>query len=213
MTSLPVKFVEYVAAFGAVCATAYYFIGIWSARAFLSDADRESRDNAFSPPISILKPLKGMDPQLYESLRSHCRQDYPDYELIFGVRDLEDPAVPVVRQLQAEFPHLPIQLIICNRNLGQNTKVSNLAQMVLSARHDHLIVNDGDIRVPVDQQRRAHERGRHLLHRPFHQFRDRVIPGLGPFLAGIGQQRAHKLAAERYGPVIEFVIGHAGAYG
>ena len=155
MTSLPVKFVEYLAAFGAACATAYYFIGIWSARAFLRDADRESSDSGFCPPISILKPLKGMDPQLYESLRSHCRQDYPDYEIIFGVRDLEDPAVPVVRQLQAEFPHVPIQLIACSRNLGVNTKVSNLVQMVASARHNHLVVNDGDIRVPTDYLRRV----------------------------------------------------------
>jgi ceramide glucosyltransferase len=155
MTSLPVKFVEYVAAFGATCATTYYLIGVWSARAFLRHVGRESRDHRFSPPISILKPLKGVDPQLYEGLRSHCRQDYPDYEIIFGVRDPQDPAVPLVRQLQAEFPQVPIRLITCSTNLGENTKVSNLAQMVISARHDHLIVNDGDIRVPADYVRQV----------------------------------------------------------
>ena len=61
------------------------------------------------PPVSILKPLKGTDPEMYESFRSHCLQDYPEYEIIFGVSDPDDPAVDSVKQLQREFPDRRIQ--------------------------------------------------------------------------------------------------------
>lgn len=90
---------------------------------------------------------------MVESFRSHCRQDYPAYEIIFGVSDHADPAIPLVGQLQAEFPHLRIRLMICEQNLGNNTKVSNLAQMLKEARYEHLIVNDSDIRVPANYLR------------------------------------------------------------
>jgi len=100
-----------------------------------------------TPPISILKPLKGTDPEIYECLRSHCLQDYPEYEIIFGASDPNDPAIATVKRLQSEFPANRIQLIVCPKILGANIKVSNLAQMFPFARHDHLIVNDSDIRV------------------------------------------------------------------
>ena len=85
MTSLPVKLMEYASAVGAVCAIAYYITGIWSARAFLKSVRHQQPAATFAPPISILKPLKGIDPELYENLRSHCRQAYPDYEIVCGV--------------------------------------------------------------------------------------------------------------------------------
>ncbi len=107
------------------------------------------------PPVSILKPLKGTDPEIYQSFRSHCLQDYPEYEIIFGVNDPNDPAVASVRQLQSEFPALSIRLIVCDKTLGANVKVSNLAQMLAKARHRHLLVNDSDIRVEADYLRRV----------------------------------------------------------
>jgi ceramide glucosyltransferase len=107
------------------------------------------------PPVSILKPLKGTDPDIYESFRSHCLQDYPDYEIIFGVSDPGDPAVASVEQLQREFPDRTIRLVVCPKKLGANVKVSNLEQMLPAARHDHLIVNDSDIRVEPDYLRRV----------------------------------------------------------
>jgi len=130
---------------GTISSALYYFLCLWSAANFL----RESQppiDSAL-PPVSILKPLKGIDPKMLESFRSHCRQDYPQYEIIFGVSDAGDPAIEIVRNLQREFPQLEIQLIVCPKILGANTKVSNLAQMLPEARFDHLIVNDSDIRV------------------------------------------------------------------
>jgi ceramide glucosyltransferase len=91
-----------------------------------------------------------MDPEIYESFRSHCLQDYSQYEIIFGVSDPNDPAVESVRQLQREFPQREIRLVICPKMLGANVKVSNLAQMLPTARYERLIVNDSDIRVQPD---------------------------------------------------------------
>ncbi len=106
-------------------------------------------------PVSILKPLKGTDPDVYESFRSHCLQDYPEYEIIFGVSDPHDPAVASVQQLQREFPDHAIRLVVSPNILGANVKVSNLEQMLTSARFEHLIVNDSDIRVERDYLRRV----------------------------------------------------------
>ncbi len=142
-----IKIVEIVAAMGSCASVAYYILCIASAAKFrIVQRSQAGRSTMF--PLSILKPLKGTDPQMLESFRSHCRQDYPDYELIFGISDRNDPAIPLVQQLQAEFPQRAISLIFCEQNLGNNTKVSNLAQMLKTARFEHLIVNDSDIRVP-----------------------------------------------------------------
>jgi len=92
---------------------------------------------------------------MYESFRSHCLQDYPEYEILFGVSDLQDPAIELVKRLQQEFPQRDIRLVMCRQRLGANVKVSNLAQMVREARHEVLIVNDSDIRVPRDYLRRV----------------------------------------------------------
>jgi ceramide glucosyltransferase len=92
---------------------------------------------------------------MYESFRSHCLQDYPEYEIIFGVSDPNDPAIRLVEQLKTEFPQRAIRLIVCPERLGANVKVSNLAQMVREARHEYVIVNDSDIRVEPDYLRRV----------------------------------------------------------
>jgi ceramide glucosyltransferase len=107
------------------------------------------------PPISILKPLKGIDPEIYQSFRSHCLQDYPEYEIIFGVNDPNDSAIESVKALQQEFPGRRIQLVVATKILGANVKVSNLAQMLTEARYDHLLVNDSDIRVDHDYLQRV----------------------------------------------------------
>ena len=137
----------------ALCGMGFYLLCVWSARSFL----RSSRKPAagFAPPISILKPLRGVDPQMYESFRSHCIQDYPEYEIIFGVSDVDDPAVEAVHRLMREFPQCHIRLVICRAVLGNNRKISNLAQMLLQARYDHLLINDSDIYVTPDYLRRV----------------------------------------------------------
>jgi ceramide glucosyltransferase len=139
--------IEIVAGSCAVLGTAFYLFSILSAWRFL----RQPRSvPGFHPPVSILKPVRGADPQAYECFRSHCLLDYPEYEVIFGVHDPSDPAVALVERLKKEFPQRRIQLVVCPRELGTNRKVSNLIQMLPAARHDYLLVSDGDIRVPAD---------------------------------------------------------------
>jgi ceramide glucosyltransferase len=106
------------------------------------------------PPVSILKPVRGAEPFTAEAFRSHCEIDYPEYEIIFGVNGGADPAVAAVRQVMAEFPQRKIQLVICADVLGANRKVSNLMQMLPHAAYEHLVIDDGDIRVPKDYLRR-----------------------------------------------------------
>jgi ceramide glucosyltransferase len=128
-----------------VAGLAYYLIALWSARSFLR---RPRFPAGFAPSISILKPLYGLDPGMLEAFASHCHQNYSgDYELLFGVSHLDDPAVAVVQQLQVNFPERAIRLIQTPEVLGPNGKVSNLAQLVPHARFDYLIFNDSDIRV------------------------------------------------------------------
>jgi ceramide glucosyltransferase len=148
---------EIVAVLGTVASIGYYGLSLYGAARFLGErkaAGGGARPTPFSlPPVSILKPLKGTDPEMYESFRSHCLQNYPEYEVIFGVSDADDPAIAFVERLQAEFPQVPIRLVSCLRSLGANTKVSNLAQMVTEAKYEHIVVNDSDIRVEANYLR------------------------------------------------------------
>jgi ceramide glucosyltransferase len=105
------------------------------------------------PPVSILKPLKGTDPEMYESFRSHCLQQYPVYEIVFGVGEADDPAAHLVRRLALEFPDRRIRLVLCQEKLGANGKTSALIQLARAANYDVLLVNDSDIRVAPDYLR------------------------------------------------------------
>src|SRR5271165_2555917 len=151
---------------GCLSSSIYYLICLWSAAVFLrgqrqagiacaEPAEGSARPTPFLPPVSILKPLKGTDPDIYESFRSHCLQDYPEYEIVFGVSDPDDPAVATVRLLQQEFPGHAIRLVVVTETLGANVKVSNLAQMLGEARYEYLLINDSDIRVEGDYLRRV----------------------------------------------------------
>jgi ceramide glucosyltransferase len=142
-----------VAGVFALCGAGFYLLCLWSVHSFR----RGNRipQPGFVPPVSILKPLRGVDPQMYESFRSHCVQDYPDYEIIFGVNDADDPAAEAVHQLMREFPSCRIRLVICPEVLGTNRKTSNVVQMLRYARHDHILINDSDIYVTPDYLRRV----------------------------------------------------------
>src|SRR5271163_129512 len=162
MTHSIVRIIQVVAICGCVSSCVYYFLCLWSAAGFLRERTVSDRKPGEIPgatrtllPISILKPLKGIDPEIYESFRSHCLQDYPEYEIIFGVSDGNDPAIESVKRLQEEFPDRRIRLVVASQILGANVKVSNLAQMLPEAGYDYLIVNDSDIRVQADYLRRV----------------------------------------------------------
>ena len=150
---------ETIAALGTVGSLFFYFLSALSLASVIRDRRKQLKlaplPEGQLPPFSILKPLKGVDPEIWESFCSHCEQDYPEFQLIFGVSDPVDPAIEVVRKLQAKYPNLPIELIVCDRVLGTNIKVSNLAQMLPAARHELLLINDSDIRVPPDYLRKV----------------------------------------------------------
>lgn len=150
--STAIQLLSIIAALGIFSSSIYYFFCFWSAANFLR---KPNAPDSRLPPVTILKPLKGTDPQIYESFRSHCLQDYPEYEIIFGVSDADDPALEAVKKLQREFPKQKIQFIVCPKRLGTNVKVSNLAQMLAHASYDYLIINDSDVRVPADYLRRV----------------------------------------------------------
>jgi ceramide glucosyltransferase len=99
------------------------------------------------PPVTVLKPVCGLDPGLEENLRSFCEQDYPEFEVIFGVRDEADPAVPVIQKVLAEFPGRGFSLVVDGMSPGANPKMANLITMARSARHDLLVIADSDMRV------------------------------------------------------------------
>ncbi len=129
-----------------------YFLAAWIAsRVFIAQHRQHLRRmdaGRFAPGVSILKSLKGLDPAMLDAFRSHCRQTYTgEFELLFGVSSLADPAVAAVEQLRQEFPAIPIQLIECPRRLGANGKVSTLVQLAEYARHNFLLINDSDITV------------------------------------------------------------------
>lgn len=103
-----------------------------------------TRTAAKRPAVTVLKPLCGAEPGLYENLRSFCKQDYPEFQIVFGVCDSDDPALRVVERLVAEFPKLPIDVVIDARQHGGNRKVSSLINMLGRARHDVLLMADSD---------------------------------------------------------------------
>src|ERR1700738_5183832 len=130
----------------AVAGMGYFLAALLSAYVFL--AQRVPRPDGFAPGVSILKSLKGVDPGMLDAFRSHCTQSYAgEYELLFGVSSLDDPAVAAVQQLQREFPQRAIRLIECPLRLGTNGKVSTLAQVVPHAQYPFLLINDSDITV------------------------------------------------------------------
>jgi len=140
----------------AVCGLGYLLLSLWSEWRFLQWQRREQQRPAgtFTPPVSILKPLRGSDRQMYESFRSHCLQDYPRYEILFGVGRADDEAVAEVERLRREFPSHDIRLVECGPAQGPNAKVSTLARLMREAKYNHFVVNDSDIRVEHDYLRR-----------------------------------------------------------
>jgi ceramide glucosyltransferase len=137
----------------ALCGMGFYALCLWSAHRFRS-ITRDAHP-VFTPAVTILKPLRGVDPQMYESFRSHCTQNYPAYEIIFGVSEVDDPAVAAVQRLIEEFPNCKIRLVVCPEVLGNNRKVSNLVQMLGVAQYDHILINDSDIFVAPDYLQRV----------------------------------------------------------
>lgn len=121
-------------------------VSVWQIR-------RTAKTPSKLPPVTVLKPLCGAEPGLYENLRSFCQQDYPEYQIVFGVRDPADPALRVVERLVAELPSVPIAVVIDKRQHGNNHKISSLVNMLSRARHEVLAIADSDAFVGPDYLR------------------------------------------------------------
>ena len=139
-----------------VAAIVYYGIAVVAGLAWFVDRRKQrALGLEFTPPATIFKPVRGADAGAYENFASFCRQDYPTYQLLFGVREEADPAVPIIRQLMADFPACDIDLVTSDRAWGYNAKVSNLQNIFPAAKHDILLIADSDIRVAPDYLRRV----------------------------------------------------------
>jgi ceramide glucosyltransferase len=121
-------------------------------RRFASSTPR--RDPGDMPGITVLKPLHGDEPLLEEALSSICRQAYPVWQVVFGVQDPDDTALPVMRRLQARFPDCDFAVVVDPTEHGPNRKVANLINMIPAAKHDVLVIADSDLHVAPDYLRR-----------------------------------------------------------
>jgi ceramide glucosyltransferase len=144
----------------------YYLLAIYSSARYFRVARRENPPNTdFTPPISCLKPIRGLDDDAYENYASFCRQDYPEYEIVFCV-DRDDPALPVLEKLIADFPQRKIRLLYGSGRDAINDKVARLVRLVSEAQYELLVITDGDIRVGPDYLRAV-----------AHPFRDPKVGG------------------------------------
>jgi ceramide glucosyltransferase len=142
------KLFEYAILFLGAIPFIYYFLAIFSSTRYFLQARRYSFQNLdFTPPISNLKPVRGLDPEAYENFASLCRQDYPEYELIFCATDQSDPCVPVIQKLMRDFPERKIRLLYSAGHTAINDKVAKLGLMLREAQYEYLVFNDSDVRV------------------------------------------------------------------
>jgi len=133
-----------------------------------------SAEPGFAPPVSILKPIYGLDRETYDNYASFCQQDYPEFEILFCVSDDSDPAIPVIRRIIGDFPGRSIRLLIGSEPIGVSDKVNKLCRMVREARHEILIVSDSDVRVGAGFLRAAVE-----------PFRDSAVGGVTCLYRGL----------------------------
>ena len=131
----------------------YYALVLYSTARYFPQSRREAaEDSGYTPPISCLKPIKGLDEDAYENYASFCDQDYPKYEIVFCV-DAGDPALPVLEKLIRGFPQMDIRLLIGSGRDAINDKVGRLTRLTAEAKYDLFVITDGDIRVKPDYLR------------------------------------------------------------
>ncbi|MGA6988278.1 MAG: glycosyltransferase [Terriglobales bacterium] len=132
----------------------YYLIALYSSWQYFRRTLRGNvPDHTFTPPVSNLKPVRGLDPDAYENYASFCRQDYPDYELLFCVGEKDDPVLPILEKLARDFPERRIRVLFGSGGRGSNDKVVKLARLVSEAQNEVVVISDSDVRVQPDYLR------------------------------------------------------------
>ncbi len=133
----------------------YYFLALYSSWQFFRHpaVSTDTGPGSFTPPVSNLKPIRGIDPEAYENFASFCRQDYPEYELLFCVGTKDDPIVPVLEKLANDFPQRTIRVLFGTGSNAANDKTAKLARLVSEARYETLVISDSDVRARPDYLR------------------------------------------------------------
>ncbi len=132
----------------------YYALVLYSSWRFFRRARGSLPESStFMPPISNLKPVRGVDPDAYENFASFCQQDYPEYEIVFCVDAGDDPVMPVIEKLQRNFPDRTIRVLFGSGRNATNDKVAKLARLADEAQYEHLVISDSDARVKPDYLR------------------------------------------------------------
>jgi len=132
----------------------YYLLAIYSAWRYFRQPSCKA-DASFAPPVSLLKPIRGLDPDAEENLASFCRLDYPDYEIVFCVDPEDEEVLAVVERLRKDFPHCHIRVLYGSGRVATNDKVAKLARLVSDASHEFVVISDSDVRVRPDYLRRV----------------------------------------------------------
>jgi ceramide glucosyltransferase len=134
----------------------YYSIALFSGwRFFRQSTNNPPAASGFTPPVSILKPVRGLDPDAYDNFASFCRQDYPEYEIVFCVGDRSDPVLPLIEKVIADFPEQSIRVLFGSGREATNDKVAKLARLSGEAKYEILVVNDSDVRAEPDYLRKV----------------------------------------------------------
>ena len=154
----------------------YYIAATLAALRFFS-RERARESVAYAPAVSLLKPVRGVDFGSYENFASFCRQEYADYEILFGVGGDADPSVPLIQRLMKDFPQRRIRLFIGAERIGANRKVSMLARLAREAQHEILVLTDGDVRVTPTYLREV-----------VAPFADRSVGAVTSFYRGIAEK-------------------------
>jgi ceramide glucosyltransferase len=178
----------------APCAAFLYYL-VASACALEFFGRRREQPNGFMPAVSVLKPVRGLDREAYENFASFCRLDYPQYELLFGVSNPDDPAIPVIQRLMCDFPERSIRLFTGVSKVGPNDKASILACLTREARHEVLVMTDSDTRVAGD-----------CLRRIVAPFREPEVGAVTCFYRGVGDETVGD-ALEAVGITSDFFAG------
>ena len=146
-------FVQYTLLGFAAIPFIYYLLVIYSTTRFLQASKLDNqRNDDFTPPVSCLKPIKGLDIDAYDNYASFCQQDYPEYEIVFCI-DPGDPALEVIEQLVHDFPEQDIRVLFGSGREAVNDKVARLTRLTTEAKYDIFIITDGDVRVRPDYLR------------------------------------------------------------